>query len=877
MHCGFTDDYWNSRNDESMTRLMRLPRVIEDTKDGGFVGTSIPQSTAFHDDTMGGQRTMATRNRSSRVILMVLGTSLLSRPIWAEDAQRVSSPLATNVVRKTEDPPRQLPNLPTAPPSAVQKQSVNESAPTSDAPVILAPANSSENSIPGLSENERQPIGTGAMPPNASPGQSKAQPSGPFPWLSDSQSGPLWPLLSVNQYEDPSGLTTSFGWWGVQQKGNPWVVGQWQDTRSSPFWDFDGLQTDGNRTFNYFATGTDNESTHARLEYYGPQAQAVIDFNRFPHAQEHENFNNMIASAMIPGTGPGSGQPVIAQDTNIGENYAIRVDQFEAKYKQILMGQANSDAWLKGTINIWDQREFGDRQSNNTVHCFTAQAGQQKSCHVLSQKQSIDWNTFEVTPGLEAQYGKLNIQLTNTLRVFSANDQTLLGVYPDGGGNILLGVFPYAQVPDSVYDMTKLKIGYDLNDCNRLYGFGYFGIVDDSTRDVQREMGGFDFRWTNTAYQGLNFTTYAKNYNQSGERPPFLLPDEKQGLTLARANAGIRTPVGFNDYKFGERFNWRPWAGCGSESLLGRLSITGGYEYDHLIRVNENWSQPFNPPGTLPGINTPLLLQPNTDTQAFNIGVQTPWTDAIHTYARYKLRFIQNDLVGFRQTNGAVNSSRPDTVNGFEFGSDWFPSPCYGASFNQTIDLTSRKGGPIPIGSPPVTQGTFPGDILDFNEDSYATSLMAWCKPMDKLTLTANAGYFANRTNQNITIGDDYFLPGDPLPLFSPLTGRWSYSGDAVVLGCSANYWFTCTVRFTADYEISDGRNQITNSDGFANLGTFSTVRNIMQQVRVGVDWRPRDRVTTFLRYQYMNFDDLADSTNSGTMNMVLGGMTVAW
>lgn len=797
----------------------------------------------------------ASRKLPCAPFLVVLAVCLPCWPVWAED-----------------------PSLP-----ATSKQPANGPELKGDLQVLPAQAPSVVAEKPGSAAPKTEAVSPAAAPASpeitstdsAQKGIVYGAPGSHLPWLTSPPIEPCCPCACLDQFPNPSGIALGFGWWDVERRGNPWVIGQWQDTHSSPFWDVDGLYTNGTRTFNYSATGTDNESTRAKLQYFGPNSQGSIDFNRFPHAQEHENFNNMKASALIPGSGPGSGQPVIAQDLNTGQDFAIRVDQFEAKYKYNLVGKPNKDnAWITAGINIWDQREFGDRQSNNTVHCFTAQsASQQRSCHVLSQRQAIDWNTFEVTPSLEARFGMLDIRYSHTLRVFSTDDQSLIGNFPDGGANIINGNFPFAAVPQSLYNMDKIKMGIDLNDHNKIYAYGYVGIVDDTDRHVSRDMGGFDVRWTNTAFKGLNLTTYIKNYDQSGERPTTFLPDETQGLTAAQLQNRIRTPVGFNDYKYGEKFNWRPWTGCG-DSLLSRLSFTGGYEYDHLIRVNEVWHQPID---TIAAAATsPVLYQPNTDTHAVKIGVQTPWSECIHTYARYSVKFIENDLVGYRQTDGAVNSNLPDLRNIIEFGADWFPSTYFGASVNQTIDLASRHGGPRPVNGP-VIGGTVVGDVLDFGEDSYSTSLVTWWMPADKVTLTANAAYFTNRIKQNITIGDDYFLPGDPLPLFSPLTGRWTYGGTAVVLGCGANYRIGCNVRLTADYEITDGKNEITNSDGFASLGSFAAVRNVMHEVRAGVDWMPREHLTTYFRYQLVDFIDRSDNSNSGSLNMFLAGMRLIW
>jgi hypothetical protein len=787
-------------------------------------------------------------------LLLTLTVCLFCRPVWAED---ISSP-------PTSKQPANSPESNGAPQVLpAQISPVDTEKPGSAAPTTEAGSPAAAPISPAITSTDPDQGGIFSDAPGRY-----------FSWLTAPLFEPCCPGAGLDEFPNPSGLSLGFGWWDVERRGNPFVIGQWQDTHSSPFWDVDGLQTNGARTFNYSATGTDNESTRAKLQYYGPNSQGSIDFNRFPHAQEHENFNNMKASALIPGTGPGSGQPVIAQDLNVGQNYAIRVDQFESKYKFNLAGRpGKDDSWVTGSINIWDQREFGDRQANNTVHCFTAQAGQQKSCHVLSQKQGIDWNTFEVTPTLEARYGRLNIQYSHNLRVFSTHDDVLIGQFTDGGANIISGNFPFASVPQSTFNMDKIKLGIEVNDYNKVYAYGYVGFVEDTDRHVGRDMGGFDLRWTNTAFKGLNLTTYVKNYDQSGERPPTLLPDETQGLTPARTQASIRTPVGFNDYKFGEKFNWRPWTGC-YDSILGRLSFTGGYEFDHLIRVNERWSNPLDPPNAIPTI--PILFQPNTNTHTLNVGVQTPWSDTLHSYVRYKIQFIENGLVGYRQTDGAVNSSLPDLRNIIEFGGDWFPSPCFGASVNETINLASRRGGPNPVGGP-TTGATVVGDIIDFREDSYATSLVTWWTPMDKLTLTANAAYFTNHVNQNISVGDDYFLPGDPLPLFTPVIGRWNYAGTAVVLGCGINYRLSRNLRLTADYEIADGKNEITNSDGFSTLAQFSAVRNVTQQVRAGVDWKPRERLTTYFRYQLVDFQDRSDSTNNGALNMFLAGMRLTW
>jgi hypothetical protein len=799
--------------------------------------------------------------------LLVLGFSLLSWPVWAQDA----------------------------PSSATGGHSGNGPELKSDPQIMPVQGNSALTAL--------VPGGTTLPEPKDAPKEAinYGLPVGEWPWLYHPGAESSGPGAYPTEYPNPSGIAFGVGWWGVERSGNPWVIGQWQSTDPSPFWDVDGLYTNGTRTLNFSATGTDNESTRANVQYFGPNSQGFITFNRFPHAEENESFNNMNASAAIPSTAPGSPQPIIAQDLNKGQDLAIRVDQYEAQYKVNVLGQPgkNRDGpWISAGINIWDQQEMGNRQAISTQHCFTANPGQNQSCHVMSQTQGIDWNTFEVTPFLEGRFGNVNIRYEHTLRVFSSDDQTVLGTYTDGSATILNGQFPYAIVPQSLFNMDKIKVGIDVNDHNRLYAYGYFSEVENSEAGVSREQGGVDLRWTNTDIKGLNLTTYFKNDNQSGNRPTALLsPDQTAGLTQLQQQAElfqIPNQIGFTRYTAGEKFSWRPWTeSC--DSLLGRLAFTGGYEFDELFRANENYYFPSLsalPPTFAPSSTTPIFYQPNTSSNSFNVGVEVPWIEGVHTYARYKVKFVKDALYGYTPLNYAVSSNLPDTENIVEFGGEWFPSPRFGASLNQTINLSSRSGNPLPVAGVPTLVETSPGDTLNFGENSYNTSLVMWYRPTDKLTLSANSDYFTNWIKQNVTIGDDsdtsFSGSGANFVSFAPYTSPWTYGGTAVEFGGSVGYQVNKSLRFTADYEVTFGKDVITSGGVVVGSGTpvvnssiplggFSAVRSVMQQASAGVDWKPRERMTVYLRYQLLDFNDREDSSNSGSLSMILGGINYKW
>ena len=125
-------------------------------------------------------------------------------------------------------------------------------------------------------------------------------------------------------------------------------------------------------------------------------------------------------------------------------------------------------------VDISEIHKFGDREENAAAHCFAAQAGGQKVCHVVSNGQHIDWTTVEVTPRIEYTFGPITLEYSRPMRQFTQNDSVVVRDYTDSGG-IVNGTYPYAVVPDSLTQTDQLKLSADLGPkrqsvCLRLRG-----------------------------------------------------------------------------------------------------------------------------------------------------------------------------------------------------------------------------------------------------------------------------------------------------------------------------------------------------------------------------------------------------------------------
>jgi hypothetical protein len=642
---------------------------------------------------------------------------------------------------------------------------------------------------------------------------------------------------------EPDSLAFRFGWWNVWSRGSPRKTGEYQDLESAPFWDVDGLRTDGTRTLNFFATGLDDKDTQTEVQFYGPLFRADFGYQQFPHELNHRPVTNFQSNPQVLG----------GQDLNVGEDYAIRVDEFKGEVS------TNLTENIKLRVQAWGMRKFGDRQAEAATHCFLAQGGTSRTCHILNQSQHIDWVTSEVTPRLEARFGPVTIEYSRLMRQFTQSDQMVTRTY-NGAPPILMGEFPYAVVPENITQMDQLRLGVDLAAHTRFYGFGYIGNTDDQLRHVRRDYSGYDVRLTDSTIHGLSLTTYARGYHQTGMLPSTLLPEETMGLTDQQIQAEIRNPIEYERTTGGFRDSWRP----ALFEPLCRLTFTGGYEYDDLRRRYAVFQQgdAFN------RINANIELdEPSTVTQTVHAGAEQVWGGGVDTYERYRVEFVKNPLYGFSETSAVINTALPKRRNIIDVGGSWFPRANFGILAEQEVDLGWHFADISAV----------PGNVIHFNESSYSTVLTLWYAPTKKLSLTASGAILSNWIEQNITLGDDFVMPGMP-NLTPPVTRPWNYAGTANILSFRANYRLYDDLRLSAGYEYSRGSDSFSNrsfTDLWPDLPQYSDVLVVTHRVTAGIDWRPTELLTVYFRYVYFDYDDKLPGLSRGISNMFLAGLSM--
>lgn len=656
-----------------------------------------------------------------------------------------------------------------------------------------------------------------------------------------------------------------FGWWGTENSGSPTKIGEYQSLDSSPFFDVDGLSSDGTRTADYSITGFDNDGTRAGLNYFGPHVGAKIDYERYLRRLDHDPLANM--AKIPPNLTTGIGYHT---DLNVGQDYAIRVQEFDAKFK----GDITEN--VKWRLNLWGMRKQGERQADAFAHTWgpnntCASGANNRGCHVLSQSQKIDWLTTEIEPVIETKLGAVSVEYSRTMRGFTQDDQGVSRAgyaapsefFPVNAAT----QHPYAVVPDNYTQIDRLKFGVDLTDDTDLYALVYYGDTENKDMFTHRTFNGWDFRLTNRSIDGVTVTGYAKQHSENNQLPATV--PEANAFPAGVVAASLRHPVDRDYTKAGLKARW----------LLGDRryrstgwSLAGGYEYGEIERDFVTFRSIGAPDAQRP--RNQVFTQPNTYTDTIFFGPEWRVCRSLDTYVRYKMVNARNPLFGFRENqenvidpanDTAVNTNQPQHVDNVEFGGTWTPADNF--LLNATIA---------------VERATHYSAEADFDEDSYPITFSAWWAPTQKLSLSAGLGFYSNWIVQDITIGTDRSA-GD-----AATTTPWFYGGRADVVNLGANYAWTDRISLVGGMEFVRAKDAFKDPSSPGLSLTFlpgaSDVIVETWRLTAGVDYLLSRRSSVYFRYIYYDYNDKSfartasdPDPNSGTSNMFLGGLSATF
>jgi hypothetical protein len=667
------------------------------------------------------------------------------------------------------------------------------------------------------------------------------------------------------------------GAWSVKATGSPVKVGEYQSLSSSPFWDLDGLYTDGCRTVDFSATGTDDDDTQDHIYFYaGPQFAANIFYEDFPHQLENTNYYPGFTTVNGATKSPAATANYYSRtDMSPGTDYAINVQEFKANLK----GDLTTDGMFKWRVNVFGIEKEGNQQVNTVTHCDsltysgpppTPSNFSANQCHVTSQAQHIDWKTTEVEPAIEAHLAPwLTVEYSNMMRQFTQDDQDVENLYR----NTAYGVPPVSPtwtlgfpggtagasvVPDSLTDDNRLKVHAQIGDDTDVYVLSYVGDQEDQLNDTNRHFGGADARITNNSIEGVTLTGYSKVYSENTQIPTESLNTLYPSMASfyqdpqSYLQSLVTQPISRDETSTGFTARWRPFSDEGRIGY-GGLAFTGGYEYGQIRRTYADYDISITTPAT-------LWPQPDTDTNMYTVGVEEKWTLQFSSYLRYKLIDTAYPLYGVTPNvsttlDAALNTSLPTEENRVELGGTWTPSERFMLNGTFYVEDSSNHG-----------------PYADFDSTSYPFMFSAMYAVTEKWSINGGYANFVNAINQNVNLGLTATVGSNSY------TAPWRYVGNSNVFNIGTNYAFSKRLKLNGSFEYVRGLDVITSTPtppgaiSYAGLGGYSTVSTDTMQVSAGLDYLLTPRVTTFFRYNYYDYGDLATGIMSGKVNMFLVG-----
>ena len=643
-------------------------------------------------------------------------------------------------------------------------------------------------------------------------------------------------MLSPGRSSNPPDTVFRLGWWSVVFEGSPTKVGEYQDLDQASFFDVDLLRSDGYRTVDLFATGLDDGAVQAGLDYFDPRFEAELDFEQYLHRRDHDPLENMGDLA--------SGEEIVREDLNVGEDYAIRVEELKTSFK----GKLGKN--VKVRLNFRIMRKQGDRQANAVQHCSGGipQAPgplPNNTCHMLSQRQRIDWVTAKFEPVIEGKFGPVNAEYSRPMRIFDQNDQVVTREF----GLHTPTDQPYAVVPNNFTQVDRLKLGVNLPADTRFYARLQTGDTHNRTRQAHRKFHGYDLRLTNRSWDGVTLTGYATWNEQRGEFPSPLLAEEQAALAVLTSTVppyGIRHPINYSRRTVGAEAAWRPFRERATQPGLGfTLGCEQGVlERDYAAYVIQDLA---NPPGL-------TLDQERTTYVEFHYGCSLRWSPNLETFVRYRLRSTKDPLFAVNRYYGYTNTNLPELESLAEIGGTW----TLGMGFLATASIGFQDR-------------QHHSEIADFEEDNYPMTFTLWYAPTIDWSLSAGYGYYSNWIDQEIT------FPSDTPNVSAGDSRRFSYGGRGRVLSAGGSYAWTRQLTLSAGVQFVWAHDAIDPLAAWPDLPQYFDVIVNRTRITGGFDWSPRDRISVYLRYVYEDYEDLSVDFNSGTTHMFLTGISAVY
>lgn len=597
------------------------------------------------------------------------------------------------------------------------------------------------------------------------------------------------------------------------------------------------------------------------LDYAG-LVRAKVRFDGLFHNLDHLEAERPAASV------PWLPEPLATfSDQAPGAQYGVAVDRSEVGLR---MKTGNYPAHVN--INYWRFEKSGHRQLRFVdENC--------SSCHMQSRSRGIDSVTEEVSLGVDAHLGSIDLgveQLVRELRHRQAQPVDFFGA----ADNRIAGNYQHDAIPDAQLVQTTVKMHTSL--AGGVVGsasasLGQRKNLGDLT-DVQGTRAETDFRkwagdltvstsprWSASfRYRMLDLENRNSSFLTSAGAAytDYTVPNNP--IQALREPDAVRAAIDLNRATYSAALSYRPFP---------LTILKGDYQLEEVRRDQVGEAQPellfgrsdlvLNPYWTLPA---------DEKIQTFRLSLLGRSPD------RSKLRI--NSWYQWRTSDDpSYAASDEEAQEGF-LGITCAISPKAGGTANLQASRKENNQFEV-VEVNPANRQSF---HLDRRQDQQSLSLGLWWGPAEGVLLTSNYGFLRDHTEQDLIFGDDQLA----------LIGRGvDYAQQIHHLTLGANWQFSKVLTLSA--EVHQVRSQAEFSPEFfasglvftgAPLGVDIDSSGLKQLSAVslrqfgwnlGADWRLAQSWALGLRYAWDEYEDRTGATFDGRVQTTMVSAARSW
>lgn len=655
---------------------------------------------------------------------------------------------------------------------------------------------------------------------------------------------PLHAAMDQPFAEDPHQIDAILGYRGVSISDAPERAREYDSLISSPTFD---LVYRGSCSYseNFIDIHYLNEKDYYLETDFNIRSRLRFRFlnERLYHALDHLPYD----TASEPEARPDAPPLVDYLDHNPGKDYHLQVDQTEVSLRYKL-----PDFPAHANIKYWRWEKKGTKQLRFVDEGCT-------SCHMQSRSLQIDQVTEEVTAGVDAHLGLIDLVFEQLVRTFRNKADTPVDSFEGAAPLLTSGVYQHDDSPDSRFTQSTLKAHTTLGGgfvANASVAVGQ-RESDASLTDVIYDTAKTDFRKLASDVTYIPSTKWTLNLRYRGLDLDQDNPSSVESTGTLHESFAVRDSLDIERNLYEASLSYRP-------SPL--LTLKGKYHREDIHRSNTG--EPVQPNG-FANISDPYWELPEDETiQKMRMTVSS--------------RLLPKNALKLQSWYEYQTSDSPAYATSIEVGHTLFLSaiyrhnPFWGGTISARFKNQKNNGYRSSLFD---EENALVYVNRDRKQKQHNASIGLWLTPQEGLSFDLNYGYLSSCIEQDI-------LYGQTPPSYA-IQDQEEYQQRIHTLSAGVNwqisqplscrlegYQIRSKAEFSPDFPTEVLPVGVATAD---DLEEISRVNLLQHGVKGRINWQINEEWRASLELSLDDYEDKESDQFDGTVETCVFNIARAW